>query len=127
MVPEALEGWSLWFDYAHQPPDNGTVFVFFTAFLPNSKEPMEGWLSSVQNCVAVLQYQGKSKEGLLRSCQTITSPRMGGLAARRFACKSPIPGKIHGWIFPGHTPDWKGGGARPPEAGRSGSGALESG
>ena len=25
------------------------------------------------------------------------------------------------------TPDWKGGVARPPEAGRSGSGALESG
>jgi len=25
------------------------------------------------------------------------------------------------------SPDWKGGGAKPPEAGRSGSGALESG
>ncbi|MCR5319127.1 MAG: hypothetical protein K6E22_12945 [Treponema sp.] len=25
------------------------------------------------------------------------------------------------------TPDWKGGAARPPEAGRSGSGALQSG
>ena len=40
---------------------------------------------------------------------------------------SAIPKKIHGGIFLGHTPDWKGGVARPPQAGRSESVALESG
>ncbi|MBQ1795055.1 MAG: hypothetical protein II110_05175, partial [Treponema sp.] len=41
-----------------------TLCLFFTAFLPLNKEPMEGRLSSVQNCVAILQSPEKSKDGI---------------------------------------------------------------
>lgn len=62
------------------------------------------------------------------TCQPIASARMRGLAARRFASKSPIPKKIHGGIFLGHTPDCRGGKAvREANGGSLATGTPESG
>ena len=59
---------------------------------------------------------------------------MGGLAPRRFALQISDPKKIHGWIFFGHTPDWKGreavavvGELVEPQAMEAKAGTLESG
>jgi len=60
------------------------------SFLPNSKKRMDARLSSVQNCIAVLQYQKKSMEGFFlvvrrrgaplvpRSGMRVTEGRKGG-------------------------------------------------
>ena len=60
------------------------------AFLPNSKKRMDARLSSVQNCIAVLQYPKKSMEGFFwvvrrrgaplvpRSGMRVTEGRKGG-------------------------------------------------
>ena len=89
----------------------------------------------MQNCAAILQSQEKSTEGFFlgrfreRNCFLPKSnKRMDArLSNMQKPLASAIPKKIHGRIFLGRTPDWKGGVARPPEAGRSASGALESG
>ena len=94
-----------------------------------------GRVSNMQNCAAILQSQEKSTEGFFlgrlreRNCFLPKSnKRMDArLSNMQKPLASAIPKKIHGRIFLGRTPDWKGGVARPPEAGRSASGALESG
>jgi len=78
----------------------------------------------------LLANQLKAHGGIFLSltCQPITSARMRGLAARRFENKSPIPKKIHGGIFLGHTPDCRGGKAvREANGGSLATGTPESG
>ncbi len=66
--------------------------------------------------------------GMFYSFLPINKERMEArLSNMQKPSASAIPKKIHGGIFLGHTPDWKGGVARPPQAGRSESVALESG
>ncbi|HAM78503.1 MAG TPA: hypothetical protein DCP61_04905, partial [Treponema sp.] len=91
--------------------------------------------SNMQNCAAILQSQEKFTEGFflgrLRERNFFLPKSNKRMDARLSNMQKPlasaIPKKIHGRIFLGRTPDWKGGVARPPEAGRSASGALESG
>ena len=81
----------------------------------------------MQNCAAILQSQEKSTEGFFlgrlreRNCFLPKSnKRMDArLSNMQKPLASAIPKKIHGRIFLGRTPDWKGGVARPPEAGRA--------
>ena len=81
----------------------------------------------MQNCAAILQSQEKSTEGFFlgrlreRNCFLPNSnKRMDArLSNMQKPLASAIPKKIHGRIFLGRTPDWKGGVARPPEAGRA--------
>ena len=69
---------------------------------------------STDGFLSVLAKQYRAKEGGLAACRS----------AKRFCNHSKNPRKD---FLNAPTPDWKGGVARPPQAGRSGSVALESG
>ena len=78
---------------------NCLQMTLFTSFLICIKKPMDGRLSSMQKCKALLQYLGKSTEGFYFFLAKNYRAREGGLATCRSAKRFCNPQKIHGGII----------------------------